>query len=38
MSEGNMGCLHQEGDDFSHGEDWPLCLFSTGTQGSNRKD
>ena len=38
MSEGNMGCPHEEGLDFPHGEDCPFCHFWKGKQGSNRKD
>ena len=38
MSEGNMGCPHEEGEDFPHGEDCPFCPFWKGRQGSNRKD
>jgi hypothetical protein len=38
MSEGNMGCPHEEGLDFPHGEDFPFCPFWKGKQGSNRKD
>jgi hypothetical protein len=38
MSEGNMGCPHEEGMDFPHGEDCPFCPFWKGKQGSNRKD
>jgi hypothetical protein len=38
MSEGNMGCLHEEGEDFPDGEDCPLCPFWAGKQGSNRRD
>ena len=38
MSEGNMGCPHEEGLDFRHGEDCPFCPFWKGKQGSNRKD
>jgi hypothetical protein len=38
MSEGNMGCPHEEGEDFPHGEDCPFCPFWKGKQGSNRKD
>jgi hypothetical protein len=37
MSEGNMGCPHEEGLDFPHGEDCPFCPFWKGKQGSNRK-
>ena len=38
MSEGNMGCPHEEGEDFPHGQDCPFCPFWKGKQGSNRKD
>jgi len=38
MSEGNMGCPHEEGMDFPHGKDCPFCPFWKGKQGSNRKD
>jgi hypothetical protein len=38
MSEGNMGCPHEEGLDFPHGEDCPFCPFWKGKQGSNRMD
>jgi hypothetical protein len=38
MSEGNMGCPHEEGLDFPHGEDCPFCPFWKGKQGSNRRD
>jgi hypothetical protein len=38
MSQGNMGCPHEEGLDFPHGEDCPFCPFWKGKQGSNRKD
>jgi hypothetical protein len=38
MSEGNMGCAHEEGLDFPHGEDCPFCPFWKGKQGSNRKE
>jgi SEC-C motif len=36
MSEGNMGCPHEEGEDFSFGEDCPFCPFWAGKQGSNQ--
>ena len=26
MSQGNMGCPHEEGEDFPHGEDCPFCV------------
>jgi len=35
MSEGNMGCPHEEGEDFPVGEDCPFCPFWKGKQGSN---
>jgi hypothetical protein len=38
MSEGNMGCPHEEGLDFPQGGDCPFCPFWKGKQGSNRKD
>lgn len=38
MTEGNMGCPHEEGKDFSQGEDCPFCPWWKGKQGSNRKD
>jgi hypothetical protein len=37
MSEGNMGCPHEEGEDFPEGEDCPFCPFWAGKQGSNRR-
>ena len=33
--EGNMGCPHEEGEDFPVGEDCPFCPFWRGKQGSN---
>lgn len=38
ISDGNMGCPHEEGADFPEGEDCPFCPFWAGKQGSNRKD
>jgi hypothetical protein len=38
MSQGNMGCPHEEGEDFAVGEDCPFCPFWKGKQGSNRKE
>jgi hypothetical protein len=38
MSEGNMGCPHEEGEDFPMGEDCPFCPFWQGKQGSNRRE
>ena len=36
-SAGNMGCPHEEGEDFPEGEDCPFCPFWSGKQGSNRR-
>ncbi len=38
MTEGNMGCPHEEGEDFPVGEDCPFCPFCKGKQGSNQRD
>jgi hypothetical protein len=38
MSDGNMGCPHEEGLDFPHWEDCPFRPFWKGKQGSNSKD
>jgi hypothetical protein len=38
MTEGNLGCPHEEGEDFPHGEDCPFCPFWKGKQGSGRRD
>src|SRR5262245_46870933 len=38
ISEGHMGCPHEEGEDFPEGEDCPFCPFWKGKQGSNRRD
>jgi hypothetical protein len=38
MSEGNMGCPHEEGEDFPDGEDCPFCPFWAGKQGSAQRD
>ena len=37
MTEGNMGCPHEEGLDFPHGEDCPFCPFWKGKQGSRAR-
>jgi hypothetical protein len=37
-SEGNMGCPHEEGEDFPEGEDCPFCPFWKGKQGSNQRE
>ena len=34
VSDGNMGCPHEEGEDFSVGEACPFCPFWIGKQGS----
>jgi hypothetical protein len=34
MSEGNMGCPPEDGEDFPQGEDCPFCSFGKGAQGS----
>jgi hypothetical protein len=36
MSEGNLGCPHEEGEDFPAGADCPFCSFWKGKQGSDR--
>jgi hypothetical protein len=38
LSQGNMGCPHEEGEDFLVGTDCPFCPFWAGKQGSNRRD
>lgn len=38
MTDRNMGCPHEEGLDFPHGEDCPFCPFWKGKQGSNQKE
>jgi hypothetical protein len=35
MTEGNLGCPHEEGEDFPNGEDCPFCRFWKGKQGSS---
>ena len=36
-SGGNLGCPHEEGEDFPLGEDCPFCPFWKGKQGSNEE-
>jgi hypothetical protein len=36
MSDGNMGCPHEEGEDFPESGDCPFCPFWQGKQGSNQ--
>ncbi len=38
MTDGNMGCPHEEGLDFPEGEDCPFCPFWKGKQGSNARE
>jgi hypothetical protein len=38
MSDGNMGCPHEEGEDFPEGGDCPFCPFWKGKQGSGAKE
>ena len=38
VSDGNMGCPHEEGEDFPEGEDCPFCPYWKGKQGSGAKD
>ena len=33
----NMGCPHEEGEDFPTGEDCPFCLWWAGKQGTARR-
>ncbi len=37
-TDANIGCPHEEGQDFPLGEDFPFCPFWKGKQGSNQKD
>ena len=38
MSDGNIGCPHEEGKDFPVGEDCPFCPFWMGKHGSNQEE
>jgi hypothetical protein len=38
LSEGNMGCPHEEGEDFPLGGDCPFCPFWKGKQGSRASE
>ena len=38
VSDGNMGCPHEEGEDFPVGEDCPFCPWWKGKQGSGAKE
>ena len=33
-----LGCAHEEGQDYPHGEDCPFCPFWKGQQGSGTDD
>ena len=35
-SDGNVGCPHEEGEDFPVGEECPFCPYWKGKQGSNQ--
>jgi hypothetical protein len=37
MSDGNMGCPHEEGEDFPTGGDCPFCPWWKGKQGSGAR-
>jgi hypothetical protein len=37
MTDGNLGCPHEEGEDFPRGGDCPFCPFWKGKQGSGAK-
>ena len=37
MTEGNLGCPHEEGKDFPEGGDCPFCPWWKGKQGSGAK-
>jgi hypothetical protein len=37
-TESNMGCSHEEGEDFPHGKDCPFCPWWKGKQGAARRD
>jgi len=38
MTDGNLGCPHEEGIDFPRGRDCPFCPFWAGKQGTARSD
>ncbi len=37
-TESNMGCPHEEGEDFPEGGDCPFCPWWKGKQGSGAKE
>jgi hypothetical protein len=38
VTDGNLGCPHEEGKDFPTGRDCPFCPFWAGKQGTARRD
>jgi hypothetical protein len=38
VTDGNLGCPHEEGSDFPVGRDCPFCPFWAGKQGTARRD
>jgi hypothetical protein len=38
MTDGNLGCAHEEGEDFPAGGDCPFCPWWKGKQGSGAKE
>jgi hypothetical protein len=38
ITDGNLGCPHEEGSDFPEGADCPFCPFWAGKQGTARRD
>ncbi len=38
MTDGNLGCPHEEGEDFPVGGDCPFCPFWKGKQGSGARE
>lgn len=38
VSQGNMGCPHEEGEDFPVGGDCPFCPWWKGKQGSGARE
>ena len=38
VTEGNLGCPHEEGPDFPVGGDFPFCPFWKGKQGTGRSE
>ena len=38
VTSGNLGCPHEEGEDFPAGGDCPFCPFWAGKQGTARRE